>query len=523
TRQRLREAPAEVAASRVNVAEATSASLEAYEHYFRGGQLEERTRYDEALAEFRAALEVDPAFALAHYRIAYLGEFTGLEARERQKHIEAAVANSGKVGEKERILIRAWQAHMEKHNEEAHQIYAQAVEAWPQEKEVLYMAADLYFHEGQTEKARPLFDRALQLDPTWEPALVHLVDCLGMAVGGKEELLVRSARWVEQSPGPSSYRSLALALAQNGRLDEALQNARRAYGMEANRWTRGTLAEILCHRGAFSEVEALLEPVVANRNRSTSGTATSRTLQGYERANAVGYYAAALAFQGRRREALRALETLRELPQAAAPYHEMRLQHFLGESGLNEARAEFAALLRAAQSDPKSDDKKKKEMLAALAAAVGDLEGAAVLVRSLEAGSTAEMMYRGVAAWRSRRFDEAAAALRPLSERGGEPRAFASYLLGEVEAARGRPAEALEAMERFRGTFGGAFWKTWAWPRSLIVEARSLDALGRRAEARDKLNQLLESWKRGDRDAPILVEARALAEKLRDKTASSRP
>ncbi|HEU4385617.1 MAG TPA: protein kinase, partial [Anaeromyxobacteraceae bacterium] len=163
TRQRLREAPGEVAASRVKVAEATTASLEAYEHYFRGQQLEERTRYEEAMAEYHTALASDPSFALAHYRMAYLGEFTGLEAPERQKHIQAALANSGKVGEKERILIRAWQAHMEKRNDEAHRIYAQAVEAWPQEKEVLYMAGDLYFHEGQTEKARPLFDRALQL------------------------------------------------------------------------------------------------------------------------------------------------------------------------------------------------------------------------------------------------------------------------------------------------------------------------------------------------------------------------
>ncbi|HEY6105871.1 MAG TPA: protein kinase, partial [Anaeromyxobacteraceae bacterium] len=483
TRQRLREAPAEVEASRVKVAEATTASLEAYEHYFRGQHLEERTHYEEALAEYRAALAADPGFALAHYRIAYLGEFTGLEAPERREHIVAAVANSGRVGEKERLLIRAWQAHMEKRNEEAHRLYAQAVEAWPQEKEVLYMAADLYFHEGQTEQAQPLFDRALQLDPVWEPALVHLVDCLGMAIGKKDELLVRTRRWAEQAPGPSSYRALALALAQNGKLDEALEKARRAFEVEPNLWTRGTLADILFHRGAFAEVEALVQPLVADGRRNKK-----------ERAHAAGLYAAALSLQGRRREALQALEVMREMPHAAPTYREFRMQHFLGDGALDKARAELEQIAGAARAEGRGDDKKWKEMLPALTAAVGDLEGAAALARSLEPGSPAEELYRGMAAWRSRRLDEAAAAVRPLSERGDERRGFALYLLGQVEGARGRNAEALAAMEKFRGIFSGGYWKTWGWPRGLLVEVRALDALGRRAEARERLRSLLDAW-----------------------------
>jgi tetratricopeptide (TPR) repeat protein/predicted Ser/Thr protein kinase len=510
TRQRLREAPAEVEASRVKVAEATTASLEAYEHYFRGQQREERTRYEEAMSEYQAAVAADPRFALAHYRIAYLGEFTGLEAAERKEHIQAAVANSGRVGEKERLLIRAWQAHMEKQNDEAHRLYAQAVEAWPQEKEVLYMAADLYFHEYRYREAQPLFERALQLDPVWEPALVHLVDCLGQAIGRRDELLARTRRWADQAPGPSSYRSLAMALAQNGRLEEALDQARRAYAMEPNAWNRGILGEILLHRGAFAEVEALAKPVLADAGRSKK-----------ERAQAAGLYACALALQGRRREALQALEALREMPHAAPGYRETRMQHFLGDGALDKARAELEAFVAAVRVEGKGDDKKWKETLPALTAVVGDLAGAAELARALDPGSPAAALWRGTAAWRTGKLDEAAAALRPLSEREDEYRILSSYLLGVVEAARGHPAEALAAAERFRGmvAFGGGYWQTWARPRSLLVEARALDALGRRADARDRVNQLLDAWKRGDRDAPILVEARALAEKLREKTA----
>lgn len=510
TRQRLREAPAEVAASRVKVAEATTASLDAYEHYFRGQQQEERTRYDAALAEYRAALAADPGFALAHYRIAYLGEFVGLEQAERQSHIEAAVTNGARVGEKERLLIQAWQAHMEKRNEEAHRLYARAVETWPQEKEVLYMAADLYFHEGQHEKALPLFERALQLDPTWEPALIHLVDCL-QAAGKKAELLDRTRRWAEQAPGPQSYRALALALAHDGKLGEAVERARRAYEMEPNLFTRGALVEILLHRRAFAEAEALLRPVLADRGRSQKA-----------RAYAASQYAAALSLQGRRREALQALEPMREIPNGEASYHGIRALHFLGDGALDKARAELAAAL-ASQGDLKGEDKKAREMAALALADAGDLEGAAALARSLEPGSPPEALYRAMVAMRSGRPDDAVAALKPLSERSDEYRSFALYLLGEAEGARGHYAEAVAAMEKFQGTFGGGYWKTWAWPRSLLAEARALDALGRRAEAREKVGSLLEAWKRGDPDSPIMKEARGLADRLRDKTASRRP
>jgi len=503
-REALREAPAEVEASRVKVADAATASLEAYGHYFRGLQLEERTRYDQALVELRAAVAADPGFALAHYRIAYLGEFVGLEAAERKSHIEAAVANSARVGEKERLLIRAWRAHMEKRNDEAHRLYAQAVEAWPQEKEVLYMAADLHVHEWQMEPALPLLERALQLDPTWEPALIHLADGLSY-LGRHDELLVRARRWAEQTPVPTAYRYLALALAWDGKLDEALEKSRRAFEMEPSLWTRGTLVEILCHRGAFVEAEGLVKPVVADGSRSKR-----------ERAHATGQYAAVLSLQGRRREALQALEGLRDMPLARPFYREIRMLHFLGDGEMDQARSELEALLRAlpeAEADARADPRKRLG-LAVVAVLAGSPARAAELARALEPGSPAEALYRGAVAWRSGRLEEAASTLRPLAESPEDFRHLALYALGDVEASRGRHAEALEALERFRGTFGGGYFKTWAWPRSLLVEARALDALGRRAEARERVRSLLEMWKRADPDLPLLAEAKALCARL---------
>ena len=57
---RRRETPAELEGSRVKVADATTQSFEAYQHYFRGDQLKEAIRYVEAIAEYRKAIAIDP-------------------------------------------------------------------------------------------------------------------------------------------------------------------------------------------------------------------------------------------------------------------------------------------------------------------------------------------------------------------------------------------------------------------------------------------------------------------------------
>jgi tetratricopeptide (TPR) repeat protein len=158
TRARLRESPADVKASRVTVADATTASFEAYAQYFRGEQLKEATRYEPALDAYRKAIATDPTFALAHYQIAYLGEFTGLSAETRRAEIEAALREVGKVPEKERLLILAWKAHMDGDAPGAHALYARAVAAYPQDKETLYMAGDLHLHAEEWAAALPYFE-----------------------------------------------------------------------------------------------------------------------------------------------------------------------------------------------------------------------------------------------------------------------------------------------------------------------------------------------------------------------------
>ena len=90
-RERLHaEHPEEIQTSTAKVADVTTANLEAWRHYVQGLKGEDAMRDGIALDEYRKAVAIDPGFALAHYRIAYVGERMGVDAETRRAAIEAA-------------------------------------------------------------------------------------------------------------------------------------------------------------------------------------------------------------------------------------------------------------------------------------------------------------------------------------------------------------------------------------------------------------------------------------------------
>jgi tetratricopeptide (TPR) repeat protein len=498
TRQRLRESPAEVSASRVDVASATTASFEAYAHYFRGEQAMDAARYQEALEAYQRALAADPEFALAHYRIAYLGEFTGLDPEARRAAIEAAVRSASRVPAKERLLIQAWKAHVDGDQEQAHRLYERAVQAYPQDKEVLYMAGDLRFHEGEQEKALALFERALELDPVWEPALMHVMDALAR-LGRIDELLALSRRWVEKAPGGASYRAVAQAEIAAGRFEDAERDARRAFVLDGNIFSRITLGEALALAERYGEAEALVRSIAERAEASP------------DRKKAAASLAAALVYQGRRREALAVIE---RLAAHAPPPNEpsLRVLHLLGEESLDAARAEAQRL---AASGSRWDG------IATVLALAGDLEAAAARARTIPPGP-GRAMYEAVAAWRGGDHDRALVLLRPLlvSPRRGDDLAIgATWIAAHVAFEARRDDEAIAALHSLRRLPGGMA-RSWMYPRSFYLEAVALDRLGQRARARESVDHLLDPLRSADPDLPLLQEAKALRRRL---TAAERP
>jgi tetratricopeptide (TPR) repeat protein len=499
TRERLRESPAEVRATSVALASATTASLDAYAHYFRGEQHKEATRYEPALAAYRRAIAADPSFALAHYQLAYLGEFTGLDAATRTEAIEAAIRNVDKVPAKERLLILAWKAHMERRNDEAHALYARAIADYPEDKDVLYMAGDLFFHEERPADALPLFERALRLDPTWEPALMHLTDSLA-ALGRTEELTERSRWWVENAPTGSAHRALARAHQLAGRWEEALERARHAFRQDGTIWSRTVLAESLMLLERFGEAEELLRAVA------------DAPARGSEAVRGVPALFSALSYQGKRREALAAMEKLPPDVDHKWTIQARLLVHLVGEYAPEKALP-LARALAEAGAPP--------NRIAGVLALAGDAEAAARAAEKLEKGPELTF-YQAVTAWRAGDGERAWTLLRAAgADTDLDSRPGLLWMRARVALETGRPAEAIESLRGFRAIPSGLF-RAMAYPRSLYDEAIAHEKLGDREKAREAVGRLLRLWKGADRDHPLLAEARALAARL-DGASAARP
>lgn len=144
TRAGLREKSAEIQAANQKVADVTTTDLEAYRHYFLGEELYCKYMNDEAAEEFKKAIALDPDFALAHYRLAYMIGWTNPKLAEEP--VQKAMMLIDRAPEKERHMIRAVKAYVEGNLSEAITISQEALKAYPTYREALWMVGDLSFH-----------------------------------------------------------------------------------------------------------------------------------------------------------------------------------------------------------------------------------------------------------------------------------------------------------------------------------------------------------------------------------------
>lgn len=476
-------------AETVRVAAAVTSSLEAYQHYFRGQQLEAQRDDDAAMDEYRHAVAVDPGFAAAHYAIAYLGESNGLDLAARRDAIQAALRNIDRAPEKERLLIRAWKEHMEGHSDEARALRLRAADTYPEDKDVLFATGDGLAYEGRDLEALPYFERAWTLDPGW-PQLLGAIEPIFAGAGRAGDLVKLAQRLATTAPVGRSYVALGTALGAAGKLSEAEAAFRRAVELDAGREARERWAKVMFLLERYQEAESIL-----------------RTAQPSYR------LAEALAYQGRRREALRVIDAMpRERRVDAAFYHAYRMVHLLGDEDRDAVHREAEALRRSNFGTWRGP---------VILAFAGESEAAAEQLAQLPRSFVHWRMVEALTAWRRGRPE----ASRLLAELAACPSydfaAFASLGLGEIAFGRGRYAEAVKWLERYR-TAGipwtiagmGNYQRSWAYPRSLYLLGLAHERLGHREEALAITEHLLALWKNADPSAPLLTSARGLRGRL---------
>jgi tetratricopeptide (TPR) repeat protein len=495
-REKLRETPAEVGASRIAVADATTRSYEAWQHYFEGLKLEDDSRSLLAVEQYRKAVAADPRFALAHYRIAWLGEFIGVvDMAERRSAMEAALREIDRLPAKERLLMQAWKAHLEERQQDAHALYAQAAVAYPQDKEVQYLAGDLYLHEGRNAEALPYFERAMALDPLWPHSLYHLILHLLPDLGRGDEALALARQWAEKAPTPYSRGVLIAALHRSGLPEQAVDVARRFMAMDPGSRARANLAESLILADRFEEAETLVRPFAGE------------TASWMDRRGAVPLLATALAHQGRRREALAVVGTLGRIPDSGdtPDVHWLPWQLLVNERDQGPALREAAAI----QKGGKAVDRLYSGLFL-----LGDDRGAEE-VASKGLDSWDRDLKLGLEAWHRGDFDAAVARIQDVVRRDARRRGPASWWLAYVAFDARQDTVAIAATEDYERDQGQCDpWRSWGLARLLYKKALARERMGDLAAAAATTERLLGWWTKADPDLPLLAEARAACRRL---------
>ncbi len=375
-RRALRETAEEVRASQVKVAEAVTGDLEAYRHYFLGTQCEDVTLEASTCNQhFQRALEVDPTFALARYRLSYAVDFEfEAPAAEQRAAFGAALRHVGRFPVKERLVMLAWKAHLDGDDAAALATYRKLGADYPQDKYIAYMLGEFHFHQLHDGRgALPWYERTLELDPGHVWALAHALDLLA-AAGRKEELVPLASRLAAMRPGPAAWITVSQAYALVGQVDAALDWLQRAAaaGSHDARHQLGEL-RILAgdHAGAEAEYRQLLG-VPSGRGVATSGLTALRV------------------YRGQRREALRLVDSLVQSTPSARSHFTRIL--FL----MDEGRGDLGRVIRADAARLRELSPRLYPVQAANLAYAGDLEGAAEIARELVPGSFHEKVCRAV-------------------------------------------------------------------------------------------------------------------------------
>ena len=494
TRSELRERSAETRSSAPRTADVVTPNLEAHRHYFLGLDCMERPSVypghpESCLAEFQRAVALDPGFALAYYEISRVGLYEFTPSQADRDAAALAVKLAERLPRKERMLVLAWDAHLQGRDEDARARYREVVAAFPEEKRALFLAGDLAYHLDDLAEAAGYFARVLDLDPTLEFALDHLAYSLAI-LGRREELAARARAWSSMAPIPALQRALVQAWIGLGDGAAAVAAARREMDGAEGGYALPDLARALAFTGDYQALEA---SIPAGAEPMPLGTAF--------------WLAHARNAQGRRADGLAVLDMLERRSgqrDFVESVHFVRALHFAGDRDAPRVWAEARAL--------KAYNPRMAGSLAVQLARLGELGHARELAASLGPGTLSHELYLAMVEAQEGHGAQARARLRAVEARNPQPRGgiAPAFLRGELAAAEGLDAEAVEALRSFQGLFPLGYWRSWAWPQSLLLVARSLERMGRREEARAELDRLLRLWRSADAGLPSLADARAL-------------
>lgn len=205
------------------IRDVTTASMEAYNAFLKGRDAFENWYYADARRLFERAIELDPEFAMAYIYLGQaklgLNDITGAKAA-----IEKSKEFGKKLIGKEKLYAEALVGYyLERDPEKYFRILQQIGAEYPKEKRVHYDLGAYYHERKMTDQAITEFNKALDLDPKFGPALNWLAYAF-IQKKDFEKALSSFEKYAAVSPGDANpYDSMGELYFNMGKLDQALE------------------------------------------------------------------------------------------------------------------------------------------------------------------------------------------------------------------------------------------------------------------------------------------------------------
>ena len=206
-----------------------TANLEAYRYYSLAvDKANALLENDAAIELLQKAVALDPQFAMAHARIGYAYGVTGAYPELARPHLERAFRHSERLTEKDRLLLRAWNALVNFDYAGAIEPLSRAIDAFPNEVEAYQRLATVLNGEDRPAEAMEILKRGLSVAPDHREFLV-LAGILQAQLGdhAQAEIWLRKALAVAPTEA-LTYERLAAAQRWAGHYQEALATYQQA-------------------------------------------------------------------------------------------------------------------------------------------------------------------------------------------------------------------------------------------------------------------------------------------------------
>jgi eukaryotic-like serine/threonine-protein kinase len=505
-RKGLKEKVSEIKASTTKVAEITSQNLEAYQHFFKGEEFIDKLDFDLAVKEFKKAVKLDSTFGLAHYRLAYAVDW---EAKPKQSAAYIAKAKSmlNHIPEKERYLVRAQYARIDKGMEAGLAILEEMRQIYPDDKEMLYNIGDWSWHVGDFVKARQYLEKVLAMDPVFIRALQHLTWTY-RDLGLFENMFRTAKQYNSVSDSKESFDLLSDAYVELGSFKEGLQFVKRTHELhpEKDYLTRHT-AKFYVFQERYDEAEKELKTLIEENKPQSS------RLFGYSRlANFYNYL-------GKHRESIKACDYLIEYywqqkDTSLAAFWQIGKGHYI-YTCRDDIKAAEIEIRKTYPYQASIDNIFYWTGLTVFHIYNGEYDSATNLAKSTSMKWWESVVLSLIHLQKKECTESEVLMDSVLQSCPGYLRIELLYDLAKCQFEQkeySKSAQSIIQMQSLKYT--GLGLRAMYYPKSIYLLANVYEQMGERRLAIKNYTKFLEMWKNADEDLPELIDAKARYAKL---------